>query len=122
MLGRCRTGRRDRQGTTAGSAVSARLDTAVGYARDEVRLEVITYERIRAGSYDVSARLADTDVTYVRSALCFPTFPRFCGQPFAEAADKEQPALLCVRADQGPAQVLVGPPVADRPVVPPGCP
>ena len=74
-----------------------RLDTAVGYDRDEVKLEVITYEQMRPGSYDVSARLADMDVNHVQSAVCFPTFPRFCGQTFTEAADKEL-ALLCVRA------------------------
>ncbi|WP_037575122.1 amidohydrolase family protein [Phaeacidiphilus oryzae] len=74
-----------------------RLDTAVGYPRDEVKLEAITYEQMRPGSYDVPARLADMDVNHVQSALCFPTFPRFCGQTFTEAKDREL-ALLCVRA------------------------
>lgn len=50
-----------------------RLDTAVGCARDEVRLEVITYERMRAGSYDMPARLAGMDVNRVQSAMCSPT-------------------------------------------------
>ncbi|MFD8993687.1 amidohydrolase family protein [Streptomyces abikoensis] len=74
-----------------------RLDTAVGCSRDEVRLEGITYGRMRPGSYSVPDRLADMDLNHVQSALCFPTFPRFCGQTFAEAADREL-ALLCVRA------------------------
>ncbi|CAM5632634.1 hypothetical protein SALBM311S_12987 [Streptomyces alboniger] len=44
-----------------------------------MKLEVITYEQMRPGSYDVPQRLADMDVNHVQSALCFPTFPRFCG-------------------------------------------
>ena len=37
------------------------------------------------------------DVNHVQSALCFPTFPRFCGQTFTEAKDREL-GLLGVRA------------------------
>ncbi|MFC5721744.1 amidohydrolase family protein [Streptomyces gamaensis] len=74
-----------------------RLDTAVGCSRDEVALKGITFEDMRPGSFSVPERLADMDLNHVRSALCFPTFPRFCGQTFAEARDKEL-ALACVRA------------------------
>ncbi|NGN68364.1 amidohydrolase [Streptomyces sp. A7024] len=74
-----------------------RLDTAVGYSRDEIKLEVITYEQMRPGSFSVKERLEDMDVNHVQSALCFPTFPRFCGQTFTEAKDKEL-GLLCVQA------------------------
>lgn len=58
-----------------------RLDTAVGYDRDEIKLEVITYEQMRPGSYDVPQRLADMDVNHVQSALCFPTFPASAARP-----------------------------------------
>ena len=37
------------------------------------------------------------DVNHIEAALCFPTFPRFCGQTFTEAKDHEL-ALLCVKA------------------------
>lgn len=74
-----------------------RLDTAVGYSRDDIRLEGITYEQMRPGSFSVPERLADMDVNHVQSALCFPTFPRFCGQTFTEAKDREL-GLLGVRA------------------------
>ncbi|WP_419995803.1 amidohydrolase family protein [Streptomyces boninensis] len=74
-----------------------RLDTAVGYDRDEIKLEVITYEQMRPGSFSIKERLADMDVNHVQSALCFPTFPRFCGQTFTEAKDHEL-GLLCVKA------------------------
>ena len=49
------------------------------------------------GSYAVPERLADMDINHVEASLCFPTFPRFCGQTFTEASDKEL-ALLCVQA------------------------
>jgi predicted TIM-barrel fold metal-dependent hydrolase len=52
---------------------------------------------MRAGCYDPKARVADMDLNHVWASLCFPTFPRFCGQVFAERADKEL-ALACVRA------------------------
>jgi predicted TIM-barrel fold metal-dependent hydrolase len=74
-----------------------RLDTAVGYDRDEVTLKGITYEDMRPGSFSLPDRLADMDVNGVEASLCFPTFPRFCGQTFLEASDKEL-AILCVQA------------------------
>ena len=49
----------------------------------------ITYEDMRPGSYEVKPRLEDMDLNHIEAALCFPTFPRFCGQTFSEAKDKE---------------------------------
>jgi predicted TIM-barrel fold metal-dependent hydrolase len=74
-----------------------RLDSAVGFDRDDVTLKGITYEDMRPGSYLVADRLADMDLNGVEASLCFPTFPRFCGQTFMEANDKEL-SLACVRA------------------------
>ncbi len=74
-----------------------RLSAAAGFDRDEVKITAITYEEMRPGCYDVGARLEDMDVNHVEACLCFPTFPRFCGQTFAEAKDKDL-ALLCVQA------------------------
>jgi predicted TIM-barrel fold metal-dependent hydrolase len=74
-----------------------RLDTAVGFSREEVTLKGITYDDMRQGSYKLQERLGDMDINGIEASLCFPTFPRFCGQTFTEASDKEL-ALLCVRA------------------------
>ena len=74
-----------------------RLDTAVGFSRDEVILAGITYDEMRQGSYKLKGRLEDMDTAGIEASLCFPTFPRFCGQTFYEAKDKEL-AMLCVRA------------------------
>ncbi len=70
---------------------------AVGFSRDEMTASPITYDEMRDGCYNPAARLADMDVDHVESSLCFPTMPRFCGQTFAEAADKDL-ALACVHA------------------------
>ncbi len=70
---------------------------AVGFSRDEMTASPITYDEMRDGCYDATARLADMDVNHVEASLCFPTFPRFCGQTFSEGDDKEL-GLLCVQA------------------------
>ena len=69
----------------------------MGVPRDEVTIKGITYEDMRPGSYQVAPRLEDMDTNHLEASLCFPTFPRFCGQTFTEAQDKEL-ALLCVQA------------------------
>ena len=74
-----------------------RVDSAVGVPRDEVTMKGITYEDMRPGSYSQKERLEDMDDNHIEASLCFPTFPRFCGQTFTEAEDKEL-ALLCVEA------------------------
>jgi predicted TIM-barrel fold metal-dependent hydrolase len=74
-----------------------RLDAAVGFAREEVRLTGITYDEMRPGCFRVQDRLADMDANWIESSLCFPSFPRFGGQTYSEAKDKEL-GLLCVKA------------------------
>lgn len=74
-----------------------RLSAAVGFDRDEVKVTGITYEEMRPGCYDPVARLADMDVNQTEASLAFPSFPRFCGQTFMEASDKEL-SDLCVKA------------------------
>ncbi len=74
-----------------------RLDAAVGYDRDDVDLRLVNYDQMRRGAFSVPERLADMDENWIESSLCFPTFPRFCGQTFYEAKDKEV-ALACVKA------------------------
>ncbi len=74
-----------------------RLSAAAGFDRDEVKVVGITYDEMRDGCYDPEARLDDMDVNHVEASLCFPSFPRFCGQTFLEASDREL-AKLCVEA------------------------
>ena len=70
---------------------------AVGFARDEMTAVPITYDEMRPGCYEPKARVDDMLANHVEASLSFPTFPRFCGQTFAEAKDKEL-ALACVKA------------------------
>jgi predicted TIM-barrel fold metal-dependent hydrolase len=74
-----------------------RLSTAVGFPGDAVTLGGVRYEEIRPGCYQPGPRLDDMDLNWTEASLCFPNFPRFCGQTFAEAHDKDL-ALLCVQA------------------------
>src|SRR3954452_6760646 len=74
-----------------------RLSAAVGFDRDEVKITAITYEEMRPGCYEPKARLEDMDVNWVEASLSFPSFPRFCGQTFLEAKDREL-AEACVYA------------------------
>ena len=77
--------------------VNKRHVAAVGFERDEMEMVPITYEEMRPGCYDPVARVADMEMNWVDASLCFPTFPRFCGQTFLEAKDREV-ALECVYA------------------------
>ena len=68
-----------------------------GIPPEEVTMEGVTYDDIATGCYDPKARLADMDINHVEASLCFPNYPRFCGQLFSEADDLEL-GLLCVQA------------------------
>lgn len=74
-----------------------RMVAAVGYPVEEMTMTPITYDDMRPGCYDPKERLADMDANWVEASMCFPTFPRFCGQTFAEGKDKEL-GLACVEA------------------------
>lgn len=57
----------------------------------------VKFEDIRPEYYDSVARLKDMDRDGVLSSLCFPYFPRSCGQTFYEAKDRDV-AMECVLA------------------------
>jgi predicted TIM-barrel fold metal-dependent hydrolase len=62
-----------------------------------MQMTAVTYDEMRPGCYDPVARVSDLALNGVDGSLPFPTFPRFCGQTFLEANDKDL-ALACVRA------------------------
>jgi predicted TIM-barrel fold metal-dependent hydrolase len=76
---------------------SPRVSAAAGFSRDDVTMVPITYDEMRPGCWQVEARIDDMTLNHVDASLCFPTFPRFCGQTFAERKNKEL-ADLCVKA------------------------
>ena len=67
------------------------------FDRTTMTMTAVTYDAMRPGCYERDARVKDFELNWVDSSLPFPTFPRFCGQTFYEAEDKEL-ALACVRA------------------------
>ncbi|HWE68443.1 MAG TPA: amidohydrolase family protein [Acidimicrobiales bacterium] len=68
------------------------------FDRTQMTMTAITYDAMRKGCWDRDERVKDMTLNYVDGSLPFPTFPRFCGQTFYEAKDKEL-ALACVRAN-----------------------
>ncbi len=74
-----------------------RMVAAAGYPKEEMTMTPITYDDMRPGCYDPKARLEDMDISHVEASMCFPTFPRFCGQTFYEGTDKEL-GMACVQA------------------------
>ena len=68
-----------------------------GKRPEDVTMQGVTYEDIRPGCYESKARLEDMTENHVEASLCFPNYPRFCGQLFAERKDKDL-SKLCVEA------------------------
>jgi predicted TIM-barrel fold metal-dependent hydrolase len=69
----------------------------VGYAPEDFSIRPMQFAEMRPGCYDPAERLADMDIAKIERSLCFPNYPRFAGQRFTEATDKDL-GLACVRA------------------------
>ncbi len=74
-----------------------RLIAAAGYPPDEITTQGITFDDMRPGCWRPADRLADMDLNGVEAQMCFPNYPRFCGQIFLWSKDR-QLARLCVEA------------------------
>jgi len=64
-------------------------ETSLGY--------ISSYDELEVGFYNSVERTKAMDRDHVLAALCFPLFPRYCGQTFYEAKDKDF-ALVCLQA------------------------
>ena len=78
--------------------VHKRHVAAVGFDRDDMTMSPITYDEMRPGCYQPKARIDDMELNHVEASLCFPTFPRFCGQTFTEATTDRELGMACVGA------------------------
>ncbi|MEB4209757.1 amidohydrolase family protein [Mycobacterium sp. 94-17] len=74
-----------------------RLIAAAGFSADEISLDGVTMDEMRPGCWKPQDRIADMDLNGVEAQMCFPNYPRFCGQLFMRGKDKEL-SLLCVKA------------------------
>ncbi len=72
-------------------------DDVSTFDKTVMTMTAVTYDDMRAGCWDAKERKKDFEVNWVDGSLPFPTFPRFCGQTFMEADDREL-ALACVKA------------------------
>ncbi|MGB8390015.1 amidohydrolase family protein, partial [Mycobacterium sp.] len=73
------------------------LNAVAGRPPTEFGTEPTCIEEIRTGCYDIHGRVKDMNANGVLGSMCFPSFPRFCGQLFADTADRDQAAAM-VRA------------------------
>jgi predicted TIM-barrel fold metal-dependent hydrolase len=74
-----------------------RYTAAAGFDPLEADGTPIDFDQMRPGCWQPKERLADMDLNHIDASLCFPNYPRFCGQIFNEADDRDL-GLLCVRA------------------------
>jgi predicted TIM-barrel fold metal-dependent hydrolase len=74
-----------------------RLIAAAGYPADEISMDGVTYEQMRPGCWQPKARIEDNALNGVEAQICYPNYPRFCGQIFLWGKDKDL-ALLSVKA------------------------
>ena len=70
---------------------------SAGTDKDQADNMPMLFEDMRPGTHQQAARLIDMNTNHTQASLNFPTFPRFCGQTFLEAGDKDL-ALACVEA------------------------
>ena len=73
------------------------MNAVVGKPREEFSVDPTSFDDMRRACWDVHERVRDMSANGVLAGLPFPSFPRFCGQFFAQAADKDV-ALATVRA------------------------
>jgi predicted TIM-barrel fold metal-dependent hydrolase len=65
------------------------LNAVAGRPPDEYGVEPTSFDQLRAGCYDVHARIGDMNANGVLASMCFPTFPSFCGQLWRNTKDKD---------------------------------
>jgi predicted TIM-barrel fold metal-dependent hydrolase len=78
-------------------SITGGLGASAGRRPEDITPVGFPYTEMRPGCYDPKARLLDMNDAGILASLNFPSFPRFCGQVFWEAKDKDL-ALLCVKA------------------------
>ena len=66
------------------------LNAVVGRKREDWKVEPTRFEEMRAGCYDIDARVKDMDINGVWAAVNFPSqITGFCGRVFSQCSDPE---------------------------------
>jgi predicted TIM-barrel fold metal-dependent hydrolase len=68
--------------------VNFALNAVAGRPKEELGFEPNSFEHIRKGCYDATARLDDMNVNGIFAGVNFPTFPGFAQERFISAKDK----------------------------------
>ncbi|HAM03235.1 MAG TPA: amidohydrolase, partial [Acidimicrobiaceae bacterium] len=76
-------------------ATNIGLNAVAGRPNDEWGFEPSRFSDMRAGCYDVDARVNDMNASGVLASLCFPSFPTISG------------ALFTYRGDRAVSEVMV---------------
>ncbi|MCL2584948.1 MAG: amidohydrolase [Streptosporangiales bacterium] len=74
------------------------LNAVAGRPPEEFGFEPTCIEELRPGCYDIHSRVKDMNANGMLGSMCFPSFPRFCGQLFMEATRDTDEAAAMVRA------------------------
>jgi predicted TIM-barrel fold metal-dependent hydrolase len=76
------------------------LNAVAGRRPEEYGMEPTALTQLRAGCYDVDARIEDMNANGVLGSLCFPTVPGFVGELFGKqaAAGNGELAITMLRA------------------------
>lgn len=64
------------------------LNAVVGRPKEEYGMEPTAFDQLRAGTYDIHARIDDMNVNGVLGSINFPQFPGFAGLRFIRQDDK----------------------------------
>ncbi|SKB97137.1 amidohydrolase family protein [Sphingopyxis flava] len=79
--------------------MNSQMNSVVGRPAEELGWEPTAYDQIRAGCYDVKARIGDMNVNGLAASLNFPTFPGFALELFTkDTKDDRELGLALVRA------------------------
>ena len=73
------------------------LNAVVGRPPEEYGVEPTSFDQLRPGCYDVNERVRDMNANGVVASMCFPSFPSFCGNLWAQLEDKTL-AITMLRA------------------------
>jgi predicted TIM-barrel fold metal-dependent hydrolase len=74
------------------------MNAVAGRRPESVKLEPFRFDQMRAGCYDVDARVRDMDINGVWASVSFPSqITGFCGRVFFAIPDREL-GLACTRA------------------------
>jgi predicted TIM-barrel fold metal-dependent hydrolase len=72
------------------------LNAVAGRPPEEYAMDPQSFDDMRTGCYDIHDRIKDMNANGLLGSMCFPSFPQFCGQLFARAAQKDEPLAVAL--------------------------